>query len=36
MDRCKYIAGVAGVVLAAILLTFGNVLVELLFRAIGL
>lgn len=36
MDRWETVIGVAGVILAAILLTFGNVLVEMLFRAIGL
>lgn len=36
MDRWETVIGVAGVILAAILLTFGNVIVELLFRAIGL
>lgn len=35
MDRCK-IAGVAGVLLAASLLTYGNVIMEALFRAIGI
>lgn len=29
------IAGMAGVLLAAVLLTYGNVIMEALFRAIG-
>lgn len=36
MDRCKDVVLVAGILLAAVLLTYGNLLVELLFRAIGL
>lgn len=35
MDRRELIIGVAGVMLAALLLTFGNVLMEMLFRALG-
>lgn len=30
------IAGMAGILLAAILLTYGNVIMEALFRAIGI
>ena len=36
MDRCKGIAEAAGVVLAAVLLTYGNVIMEALFRALGI
>lgn len=36
MDRCKSIAGAAGIALAAALLTYGNVIMEALFRAIGI
>ena len=35
MDREKII-GAVGVLLVAILLTFGDILVDMLFRAIGL
>ena len=35
MDRREYIIGAVGVVLTALLLTFGNVLMEMLFRALG-
>lgn len=30
------IAGMAGILLAAILLTYGNIIMEYLFRALGL
>lgn len=30
------IAGAAGIVLAAVLLTYGNIIMEYLFRALGL
>ena len=36
MDRREYIIGVAGVMLAALLLTFGNLIMEALFRALGI
>jgi len=36
MDRREYIAGVASIILAALLLTYGNVLMEMLFRALGI
>lgn len=35
MSALKYIAGVAGILLAAVLLTFGNIIMEALFRALG-
>ena len=35
MDRYETIIGAVGVVLTALLLTFGNVLMEMLFRALG-
>ena len=36
MDRRERIIGVIGVVIAATLLTYGNVLMEALFRALGI
>ena len=36
MDRWEKVIGVAGVILAAALLTFGNLIVEVIFKAIGL
>jgi uncharacterized membrane protein len=36
MDRYERIIGAAGVILAALLLTFGNVMMDTLFTAIGL
>ena len=36
MDRWEKVVGVAGIILAAVLLTFGNVIVEVIFKAIGL
>ena len=35
MDRREYILGAVGVMLTALLLTFGNVFMEMLFRALG-
>ena len=35
MDRFDFV-GMAGVLLAAVLLTYGNVIMEALFRAIGI
>lgn len=35
MDRREEIMGVAGIILAAMLLTFGNGLMEVFFRLIG-
>ena len=35
MDRREGIAGAAGVVLAALLLTYGNVIMEVVFNALG-
>lgn len=35
MSALKYIAGAAGILLAAVLLTFGNIIMEALFRALG-
>lgn len=36
MDRYERIIGAAGVILAALLLTFGNVIMEIFFRALGI
>ena len=36
MDRREGIAGAVGIVLVAALLTYGNVIMEALFRAIGI
>lgn len=36
MDRCKDVVLVAGILLAAVLLTYGNLIVEVIFRAIGI
>lgn len=36
MDRYERIIGVAGVILAALLLTFGNVWMDALFTALGI
>ena len=35
MDRREYIIGAVGIGLTALLLTFGNVFMEVVFRAIG-
>jgi len=35
MDR-RDIAGAAGIMLAALLLTYGNVIMEIFFRALGI
>ena len=35
MDRREGIAGAVGIMLTALLLTYGNVFVEMVFRAIG-
>lgn len=35
MDRREGIAGAVGIMLTALLLTYGNILMEMLFRAIG-
>lgn len=35
MDRCE-IAGAVGVVLTALLLTYGNVIMEVVFKAFGI
>lgn len=35
MSALKYIAGAAGILLVASLLTFGNIIMEALFRALG-
>ena len=36
MDTLKRIAGAAGIILAALLLTYGNVIMEALFQALGI
>lgn len=36
MDRRERIIGVIGVAIAAALLTYGNVMMEALFRALGI
>ena len=36
MDRRESIAGAVGVVLTALLLTYGNVIMEIVFKAFGL
>lgn len=36
MDRYETIIGVIGVAIAMILLTFGNAIMEMLFRALGI
>ena len=35
MKRLNTIAGAAGILLAALLLTYGNIIMEALFKAIG-
>ena len=35
MSALKYIAGAAGILLAAVLLTYGNIIMEALFTALG-
>lgn len=35
MDRREGIAGAVGIMLTALLLTYGNVFMEMVFRAIG-
>ena len=36
MDRREEIMGVAGIILAATLLTFGNVIMEVFFKMLGI
>lgn len=36
MDRREGIAGAVGIMLTALLLTYGNVFMEMVFRAIGI
>lgn len=36
MDRREGIAGAVGVVLTALLLTYGNVIMEIVFKAFGI
>lgn len=36
MDRREGIAGAVGVVLTALLLTYGNVIMEIVFNALGI
>lgn len=36
MDRCEKVAGAVGVVLTALLLTYGNVIMEVVFKALGI
>lgn len=36
MDRRESIAGAVGVVLTALLLTYGNVIMEVVFKAFGI
>lgn len=36
MDKREYIIGAVGIMLAAILLTYGNIIMEFVFNALGI